>query len=60
MHSELKWFLLLFAALWVAWLVTGGPSRIDTNRTHPFIEQPSPLGNGQIYTFQQLKTGTQP
>jgi hypothetical protein len=58
MHGELKWFLLLFVGLWVAWLVTGGPDRITTNRTHPFLEQPSE--GGKIYTLEELKDRTRP
>ncbi len=47
MHSELKWFLLLFVGLWLAWLVTGGPSRIQQNRANPFIQET--YNGGQIY-----------
>lgn len=58
MHSELKWFLILFFGLWLAWLVTGGPERNKINRTHPFIEQPSE--GGDIYTLDELKDRTRP
>ncbi len=58
MHGELKWFLLLFLGLWIAWLATGGPSRIQENRTHPFLEQPT--DGGRIYTLQELRDGTRP
>ena len=60
MHDELKWFLLLFLGLWVAWFATGGPERVRDDRTHPFLEQPSPIDNGQTYTLQQLKDRTRP
>lgn len=55
MHSELKWFILLLIGLWIAWVVTGGVDRAPVNRTHPFLEQPFPIDNGQIYTFKELK-----
>ena len=58
MHSELKWFLLLFLGLWVAWLVTGGPAHIQENRARPFLEQPS--DGGQTYTLDELKDRTRP
>lgn len=60
MHSELKWFILLFLALWVAWFATGGPSRIPENRTHPFLTQPAPNDDGKIYTLQEIKDRTRP
>lgn len=60
MHSELKWFLLLFAGLWLAWFMTGGPNRITLNRSHPFLEQPAPIESGKIYTLEELKDQTRP
>lgn len=60
MHPEIKWFLILIALLWLAWFFTGGPTRIQTNRTHPFIEQPAPIEGGKIYTLDELKNRTQP
>ncbi len=60
MHSELKWFLILLAGLWLAWFATGGPDRNEINRTHPFIEQPAPIEGGNIYTLQELKDRTRP
>ncbi len=60
MHVELKWFLLLIAGLWLAWLLTGGPDRISTNRTHPFLEQPAPIEDGNIYTLEELRERTRP
>lgn len=60
MYNELKWFLLLFFGLWVAWLVTGGTERISVNRTHPFLEEPAPIDQGRIYTLEELKERTRP
>lgn len=60
MHSELKWFILLFIGLWLAWLITGGADRISINKTHPFLEQPNPIENGKTYTIQELKDRTRP
>ena len=47
MDSELKWFLLLLAGLWIAWYATGGPDRIPQNRANPYIKEP--YNGGQIY-----------
>jgi hypothetical protein len=52
--GELKWFLLLFFGLWVLWVLTGGPERVE-NRQRPFIEQPSPIEGGRTYTVEELK-----
>jgi len=60
MDPELTWFFILLGLLWLGWFVTGGPSRIQTNRTHPFLEQPAPIEGGQIYTLQELKDRTRP
>lgn len=60
MHGELKWFLILFLALWLAWAVTGGPQRNQINRTHPFIKRPDPTDDGKVYTFKELQDQTRP
>ncbi len=60
MHSELKWFLILFFGLWLAWAVMGGASRNAINRTHPFIKQPNPVDDGKVYTLEELKDQTRP
>lgn len=60
MHPELKWFILLFIGLWVAWFVTGGPDRIQTNRQNPFIEEFTIDHTGQIYSLDELKDRTRP
>lgn len=58
MHSELKWFLILLAILWLGWFATGGPDRIMTNRQNPFMEET--YKGGKIYSLQELKDGTRP
>ncbi len=60
MHFELKWFIFLFVGLWLAWLVTGGPDRKAFNRTHPFLEEPSPVDSGKVYTLDELKDRNRP
>ncbi len=57
MHPELKWFLLLLLGLWIGWLVTGGPTRIQENRTHPFLKQPTSGDDTRIYSYQEIKNG---
>ncbi len=60
MHPEFKWFLLLLAGLWLAWFVTGGPDRIQTNRANPFMEESTIDHTGDIYGPSDLKAGTRP
>ena len=60
MHEELKWFLLLFLGLWVAWIVTGGPDRVQLNRANPFIDEATPTKSSQIYGVKDLKNGVRP
>jgi hypothetical protein len=57
--DELKWFLIAFFALFILWMFTGGPERIENKRT-PFLEQPTPIEGGQPYTLEQLQDRTRP
>lgn len=53
--GELKWFLLAFFVLWVLWVITGGPARLD-NKQRPFLKQPAPIESGETYTLKEFKT----
>lgn len=55
MHPEFTWFFILLVLLWVGWYVTGGPTRIETNRKNPFLEAPAPINSGNIYSIDDLK-----
>jgi len=57
--EELGWFLLLIVGLFFAWVLTGGPARVE-NRNKPFLEQPAPVESGQPYTLEQLRDRTKP
>lgn len=60
MHEEIKWLLLLIIALFVGWVLTNGPARVADNKDKPFIEEPAPLSNGQVYGLDELKDRTRP
>ncbi len=60
MHPELKWIFLLLLGLFVAWIVTGGPARVEENKKNPFLEEPAPIQGGQIYGLDELKDRTRP
>ncbi|HVY36070.1 MAG TPA: hypothetical protein VG982_02225 [Candidatus Paceibacterota bacterium] len=57
--GELKWFLIALVVMWLLWVVTGGYTHVQ-NINKPFLEQPTPIENGQPYTLQQLKDSTRP
>jgi hypothetical protein len=51
--GELKWFLIGFIVLYMIWLLGGGPSRNNINRTHPFMDELYKGGN--VYTVDEVK-----
>lgn len=54
MKGTFRWFVLAVVALWVIWLMTGGPARYE-NKTNQFIDQPTTPGNsGKIYNKTEL------
>jgi hypothetical protein len=57
--SELKWFLIAMIALWILWVISGGPQATE-NKTRPFLEQPAPVEGGRPYTLEELKDRTKP
>ena len=53
--SELKWFILLFVLMWMAWYYTGGPERA-ADKYNPFVEQPlAPGDDKDIYNVGDLR-----
>ena len=45
--GPLWWLVGLIIVLWVLWYVTGGALRTDKDK--PFMNAPSPIGNGEVY-----------
>lgn len=41
-------FILLLIALWVLWVVGGGPER-NNSQSGPFLRPPQPLDTGESY-----------
>ncbi len=54
MDGTLRWFILAIIGLWIVWVLTGGPERLE-NKDKPFLEQPAPIEGGHIYTIEELK-----
>ena len=54
MDGTLRWFILAFIGLWVLWVLSDGPAKLE-NKDKPFLEQPAPIEGWQPYTVQQLK-----
>lgn len=48
-------FILFLIVLGVVWAVTGGPAR-DISREGPFLNAPSPLGDGNAYGVPSVNT----
>lgn len=46
--DDLKWFLGIMALLFLAWIVTGGPTRYESQKG-PLIKPLPPVGSGEIY-----------
>jgi hypothetical protein len=44
--DDIKWFLIIFAILWVVWFFTGGPARFENK---PFIKPAAPIDTGETY-----------
>ena len=45
--NDLYFVIFVLILLGIAWLVTGGPSRSDSQ--FPFLKPPPPLGSGELY-----------
>lgn len=41
-------FILLLIALWIVWLIGGGPES-ETARGGPFLRPPAPIDTGETY-----------
>jgi len=46
--NDLKWAGIILVVLWMAWFVTGGPTKFEDN-SKPFLNPPFPLGTGGMY-----------
>jgi hypothetical protein len=57
--KELLWIIAAAIGLFIIWLTTGGPERIE-NKGRPFLEQPAPIESYNPYTLEELRDRTRP
>ncbi len=47
-NADLWWVVAVVAGMWVVWVLSGGPNRVEQG-VRPFIEPPPPISSGRTY-----------